>query len=190
MATEPKTKHAFRRLTKSEAEKLGVKYSSKHHVRAGIKRITKRTKLISDRAANLENKKANDKPVENRLSERSRKDQFSVKYMNVHPSDYARIIKSAKGKTTQILAYGDDGVTKYGDGGDDKFAATPMIGVDELGAFLDRMNTPRGLLGFNNEHPPKRIDIRVRYKLKSETPKAELKTKPKKKSKHSKARGK
>jgi hypothetical protein len=44
-----KTPKKFRRLTRAEAARLGVKYSSKRQVDASLKRITKRSKTYSER---------------------------------------------------------------------------------------------------------------------------------------------
>lgn len=192
MSKKPPSK--FRRLTKQEAEKIGVSYSSKHAVDASIPKgaVTKRNKIYSNRQAyQLTTKVVEDEHghvfVKSRGSKeaytksRQYKDDYSIRYLNVKPEDLPRILKRAEGHTTQILAYGNDGQTKYGVNPSMKFAATPMIAKGELKEHLDRMGfeldegeesedefSGRGLLGFSSENPPARVDIRIRLFSKSD----------------------
>lgn len=51
-ANRPRIPAATRRLTREEAARLNVSYSAKRRVRADIKRVTKRTRLYTDRQVN------------------------------------------------------------------------------------------------------------------------------------------
>lgn len=181
----------FRKLTREEAANLGVSYTAKRRVDASLKRITKRTKLYTDREVaqvHISEKVGHKTTKEANTKTRQYKDAYSTRYLNVKKQDFGRISKLAKGHTTQILAYGNNGETKYGVNPENKFSATPMIGQDELQAHLDRLYSERGLLGFNAENQPARIDIRIRFYGKDNIPASVMSRV--KRSKHSKKRGK
>lgn len=198
-----KTPSRFRRLTKEEAERIGVSYSSKRAVDASIPKgkATKRNKLYSNRQAYQNTTKVVEDEnghvfatkrgsKEAYTKSRQYKDDYSIRFLNVKPDDLPRILKRAQGHTTQILAYGNDGVARYGVNDVMKFNATQMIPDGQLEAHLTRLGftsddenedefSGRGLLGFSSENPPARVDIRIRLRGKDDLPKT-VKTKNKK----------
>lgn len=198
----------YRKLTKAEHEKLGLKPTSKRYVPDHIRRVTKKTKTLSQRKAieangfSMLNRETGQSTVVKGVSKeamtrtRQKKVRGGVRYFDISPKDFARIERLAAGHGTQIIAFGSSNDVQYSeDGNDEKFHATGMIGPDELRDELERMHDQRGdRMGFSANNLPKRVDvyiqIKTREQLKAEDKANPPKTKKKKKSRHSKASGK
>jgi hypothetical protein len=95
-----------RRLTRQEAERLGVSYTAKRRVDASLQRITKRTALYTDReiAEARAGVTKEDRTIQNRLSKKNANPKFEH-YVDLTKKQLIAIIKKkAKGRIT-ILQY-------------------------------------------------------------------------------------
>jgi DNA-binding CsgD family transcriptional regulator len=149
----------LRRLTKAEAEKLGIKHSSKHYVNADLKRITKKTKTFSQRqAVNAQLGTTKEKYTATRLKHEERSDR----YMSPKERDIKRMIGRARGKRTMVSMFGTPNDIRFSYAqGENHWVSTAYMDGDELGEFLRRLDTEDGIYGFSASNPPLRLDIRI-----------------------------
>lgn len=173
MAKKPP--QSFRRLTKAEASRLGVSYSAKRQVSAGIKRgnVTKATRLYTNReAATIDLKRHNgfatrEKYAAGRVEVRIlKKGGKATEYKGLSKAELMKRLKKSGNKPV-LLKFGGgkkkggrkfevggggspSGATYKGDdvGDDDWYSAFERIDADEL---LDKDN-------FNNFLEDSKID--------------------------------
>jgi hypothetical protein len=124
----------FRRLTRLEAKRLGVSYTAKRRVDASLKRVTKNTKLYTDRQvaeARLGVKR------EARTKERIREyifkkgDGASTHYADLSRSDLSRVLNRLSHETIVLLGVRS---TKEGE-------YEPAPGTDKAWSTLPKMRS-------------------------------------------------
>jgi hypothetical protein len=95
----------FRRLTRDEARRKGVSYSSKHQVAKHIKRVTKRTKTYTNRkAAELRTKTKREAYTKSRFETKAlKKGGVSRVYKNLSKADLFKRLKHERPDTEAIL---------------------------------------------------------------------------------------
>lgn len=156
----------LRRLTKAEAKALGKSYGSKTRVDASVKRVTKSTKLYSDRqAAQLKLGKTK----ESYSTYRRHKNKYgAVTYRNVNKTEHFKLQKLAGMNKVQIIGFGDvekkrifGGSALEGiEGGSEGRAAVSWgFTGDELKQNLDNLYTKKGYLGFSDKKPPVSVNV-------------------------------
>lgn len=158
----------YRRLTKAEAARLGVSHKAKRRVDASIKRVTKTTKLYTDRQV-AEAKLGSKKEVytEYRVSEPA--ENGMRVYRNVHRNEHFRLQKIAGVRICQIIAYGrpkhtgrrKGGSSHDGGGPGDEYTRSFGFTGDELKHNLDEIYTEKGWLGFSTSNPPTHVDVLI-----------------------------
>lgn len=157
----PKEASGFRALTKKEKEKLGLKPTQRRFVRADLKRVTKKTKMVSERAVReLKLGKSIEQHVKETIK-RNDKTHNTV-YINVDPKStrFKRLIKKAKGHKAQLIIFGQSEDGTYQDNEGPKFSATPGFSGDELDVFMDKLYTT-GLMGYNEENKPFLVNVKI-----------------------------
>lgn len=161
-----------RRLTRAEADKLGVKYSAKHRVRADLTRVTKRSTLYSERqwiearagvsreTLSLE-RRSKTAPLM-----KSERYSHSTHISNLSKKELSGVLKKqAKHKTVVLQLFGEPARegARYGENKPVWITAGQHF-ADELFAALPDIEDE---FGFDEENPPKRYGV-VIYELKPE----------------------
>jgi hypothetical protein len=145
MPSKKKIPERTRRLTRAEAEKLGVSYSAKRRVNADLKRITSKTVLYTDRQwqqARLgTTKEAYSKTRIHDLS-KGRKQYVRLTYTQAK-----KIAKQYNSRTAQITYYVEK--ANYGTAGTEQggWASTYLISPGSLEKTFDMLNSQRGTKG-------------------------------------------
>jgi hypothetical protein len=145
-----------RRLTRDEAERLGVKYSAKTRVREGAKRVSKRTPLYSDRQAHTASIKAKailaaKSPKELREARRITKEKYRnsrierrktkrgvdvTEFKNLSKADLMKRLKAAGNREVMLKFTGGPGRKSSYKGReleqDEWFSAMARIDAEEL----------------------------------------------------------
>lgn len=184
MAKSTKLPPRLRRLSRKEAERLGVKHSSKRYVNADLKRVTRSTKLYSQRQA-VQRLKGMTKETFQRLRKAGlaptrptkRKTRYGIIYKNLRPIDVDHnnlesVIKNAKGHRVQIVAVDEHapaeaaGSSVQEDGGR-AFFSVSFEGADleqRLNALYHGRSTLPGLERFGSKNPPTSVSIHITEK--------------------------
>jgi hypothetical protein len=155
----------YRRLTRDEAARLGVSYGAKRQVAAGVKRVTKSTKLYSNREAHEATIKARARanattPKERRAASKLTKERYAERrtqsfftkggkevksYNDLSEKEFFRVLKRAGNK--QVVPHflaernsqggsGTHGKPKWSSGS--RIEADEISDPDDLEDWLDR----------------------------------------------------
>jgi hypothetical protein len=157
----------FRRLTKAEAKRLGVSHAAKRRVDASLKRVTKSSKLYTDRQVAEINS-----GVKREVRAKQRKGVKGkngvITFYHVTPSDFKRVASLASSHLTQIAAKGiEEKRSKFGGSAMPEFGPkwriSTMIAQDQLLHYLKAMHGPvgYGFMGFDQDNPPLDINVLV-----------------------------
>jgi hypothetical protein len=141
----------FRRLTKAEAKRLGVSHTAKRRVDASLKRVTKSTKLYTDRqVAELRTGVKREAYTKSRFETRAlKKGGHSRVYKNLSRADLMARLKKEK-KDTDIVLYAEgnnSGADYQAEKGKvwSSVANTTVENVNGEPSYLDRLLERRGI---------------------------------------------
>lgn len=110
-----KNPHEFRRLTRAEANRLGVSYSAKHQVAKNVKRVTSKTKTYTNRKAQeLRTGEKRETFSAQRIEKvKLKNEKFGVTqsthYKGLSKQNLIRVLKKNQGKFVVILYRGVKG---------------------------------------------------------------------------------